>query len=425
MSGIPFVRSLMGRKTKTPTDSRWRRVFESRNLALLWLGQTVSIAGDSVYEKALLWLMLELTGSSGLTGLVAMSAYLPTLIIGAWAGVVVDRCDHRRIMITADVARAGLVLIIPLFYAFGNLNFWSLFLITFLVASGAAFFNPARDSMVPRLVSDESQLLKANAIIQSSWMFALVLGPGLAFLALDFLGFSAVHLFYADSVTFAISTLCIAAIVSPRDGDAVARKRKPVFHELMEGLRLAVGDRRVRWLLIVTAVDNLFIMGPAGVGMVIFVRSVLHEGIGALMLIEGCYAIGMIVGTAALPLWRRWLSQGRILLLGMILDGVTFIPLLWVDTLWGTAITIVVHSLAIPMLVVIRPALVQRIVPKHMQGRVFSLIGVTVVGLTALSSGLTGIAAEFVSMHAVFGAIGVGAGLCGLWGWSIRELRKS
>jgi hypothetical protein len=68
---------------------------------------------------------------------------------------------------------------------------------------------------------------------------------------------------------------------------------------------------------------------------------------------------------------------------------------------------------------------VQRIVPKHVQGRVFSLIGVTVVGLTALSSGLTGIAAEFVSMHAVFGAIGVGAGLCGLWGWSIRELRES
>ncbi|HQK22885.1 MAG TPA: MFS transporter, partial [Candidatus Latescibacteria bacterium] len=70
----------------------------TRNLALLWIGQTISMAGDSVYTKALIWLLLDMTGSSGTTGLVAVSAYLPTLLTGVWAGAVVDRSDHRRVM---------------------------------------------------------------------------------------------------------------------------------------------------------------------------------------------------------------------------------------------------------------------------------------------------------------------------------------
>jgi len=76
-------------------------------------------------------------------------------------------------------------------------------------------------------------------------------------------------------------------------------------------------------------------------------------------------------------------------------------------------------------LVVTRPALVQQIVPSHLQGRIFSIIGVTVVGLTALSSGITGLAAEIVDIPVIFAVIGVGAALCGAWGWTVTELRES
>jgi hypothetical protein len=166
-------------------------------------------------------------------------------------------------------------------------------------------------------------------------------------------------------------------------------------------------------------------MGPAGLGMAVFVRSELGQGIGTLMLIEACYAVGMIAGTFALPVWNRRFGYGQILLIGMVLDGLTFLPLLWVRSTWGTALTIVVHSMAIPLLVVPRPSLVQHIVPARLQGRVFSMIGVTVVGFTALSTGLTGIVTEWVSMPFIYGFISVAAALVGVWGWTIRELRDS
>ena len=397
----------------------------SGDLALLWLGQTISMAGDSVYEKALLWLLLDLTGSSGLTGLVALSAYLPTLVVGLWAGVLADRADRRRLMIVADGGRAALVVAVPVLYHFDMLGPWGLFGITFLVATGAAFFNPARDSLVPVLVPDQTMLLRANAVIQSSWMFALFLGPGVAFAVLEWLGFRTEHLFYLDAASFAVSMACLAAIVVPATERQTGAGRPAMRRELVEGLRLAMGDRRLRGLLVVTAADNLFIMGPALVGTVVFVRQVLHEDIGALMLIEACYAVGMISGTVLLPLWESRFNYGRIVLVGMVLDGLTFVPLLWVRTLWGTCLTIVVHSLAIPMLIVARPSLVQQIVPPRVQGRIFSMIGVTVVGLTALSTGLTGAVAELVPMPIVFAVIGAGAALCGVWGWTIAELRES
>ncbi len=402
-----------------------RRLFENRNLGMLWFGQTVSIAGDSVYEKALLWLMLELTGSSALTGLVAMGAYLPALVVGLWAGVLVDRLDRRFVMVVADAARAALVLTIPGLFAIGLLNPWTLFGITFLVAGCAAFFNPARDSIIPAIVTDRTRLLKANAVIQSSWMFALVLGPALGLFFLNSLGVRTVDLFTIDGVTFLVSMVAILAIALPGESARDRGSRPPFLTDLFEGLRMARDDVRVRWLLIITAMNNFFIMGPATVGMAVFVREVLGRGIGSFMLIEVSYAVGMVAGTLLLPFWRRRLNNGRILLVGMVLDGITFIPLLWVDTLIGTCATIVVHSLAIPLLVVARPSLVQEHVSHRLQGRIFSMIGITVVGFTALSTGATGLVAEIVPMPHVYAVVGVGAAACGLWGWRVSSLRES
>ncbi len=410
----------------TPTTIyRSIRTTFARNLALLWVGQTISMAGDSVYTKALIWLLLDMTGSSGTTGLVAVSAYLPTLLTGVWAGAVVDRSDHRRVMIAADGVRALLVLLVPILFAFGALTPSLLFCITFLVATGATFFNPARDALIPSLVSAQTHLLRANALIQSSWMFALLLGPAVAMAFLSLLGAHTQHLFIFGAAAYLISLVCIVALRTSREPQDSAHEPSTLHRDLAEGIRYAFRNRVVRGLLLITAADNLFIMGPAGVGMAVFVREVLKRDIGSLMAIEVCYAIGMIVGTALLPLWNRRFGYGRILIAGMVLDGVTFVPLLWVETLWGTMATIVIHSLAIPLLVVPRPALVQHIVPVNLQGRVFSMIGVTVVGFTAVSTGLTGLVTEWIPMPRVYAFIGVAAALCGVWGYTMKDLREA
>ena len=84
-----------------------------RNLSILWSAQIISAAGDAVYQLALLWLVLDMTNSSTMTGLVAMSAYLPALIFGLYAGVMADKLNRLWLMMIASAGQALTVLLIP------------------------------------------------------------------------------------------------------------------------------------------------------------------------------------------------------------------------------------------------------------------------------------------------------------------------
>jgi hypothetical protein len=125
----------------------------------------------------------------------------------------------------------------------------------------------------------------------------------------------------------------------------------------------------------------------------------------------------MLLGTAALLSAGSRFKKGQLLLTGMVLDGITFIPLFFVQSLIGMGITIVIHSLAIPLLTVSRTSIIQDIVPAHLTGRVFALVNMAVVGMSAISSGITGFALAAWGAPTVFLIIGIGGGLCGLIGW--------
>ena len=393
------------------------------------MGQVISQAGDSIYEIGLLWLMLEISGSRAATGLVAMSGYLPTLLLGMFGGALADRFDRRRLMLIADVARGILVLFIPLLYYLNGLSGLLLGVFTFALATFNTVFNPARDAVIINLVPQE-KLLQANSLIQTSWQFALLIGPALAGLLIPLMGI--VHLFNADALTFFLSFYLISRIVLSRPAIKSVHPRAKFndvllrsFSDVKEGLKYARRDRRVWVLLLITAIDNLFIMGPAIVGAPIFVRDILHQTADKYAFTQIAYALGMLAGTVVLNLVGKRFRHSRILLWGIILDGLSYFPLLYVKTFWGMFVTLAVHSLAIPMIIIPRPTLIQKIVPPEMQGRIFSMISVAVVGFTAISMGLTGIAAEVIPINQLYAVIAVLAAVSGAAGWLFRDFRQA
>jgi MFS family permease len=115
-------------------------IIKNRNFVFLWIGHLISHAGDAVYMIALPWLLLDLTGSKSLTSLVTISAYLPAILFGLTAGVIVDRYDKKMIMIYSDLFRAMLVLIIPLAIIFDFITPVLIGCTTFLLSSFATFF---------------------------------------------------------------------------------------------------------------------------------------------------------------------------------------------------------------------------------------------------------------------------------------------
>jgi len=400
-----------------------KSIFQNKNITLLWLGQVVSQSGDSIYQIGLLWITLELSGSESMTGLVAMSAYLPAVILSVLAGAIADSGDKKKIMLTADLFRFLIVLIIPIAFGYGILTPLFLGINAFGVAIAATFFNPSRDSLIPFIVPKEG-LLRANSLVQTSWQFALLFGPAVAGVLLHFVG--KINLFAVDAF-FYLASFSLIFFIRPQiiKKDNVSEVGVS-FADIREGIAYAFRHSVILPLLLLTIADNIFIMGPAIVGTPVFVKVILGRGAESYALIQGCYAVGMLLGTAIVIYFGGKFNKGSILLVGMILDGITYIPMYFVNSMVALEIVIVVHSLSIPLLTVVRASLIQDIVPPRLIGRVFALMNIAVVGMTAISSGLSGFAMELVGPQMLFLIIGIGGGLCGVIGWIFaKDLRRA
>ncbi|SVC72432.1 uncharacterized protein METZ01_LOCUS325286, partial [marine metagenome] len=189
-------------------------IVKNRNFIFLWWGHLISHAGDAVYMIALPWLMLELTGSNSLTSLVTASAYLPSVLFGLIAGVIIDKYDRKRIMIISDIARALLVTVIPIAIIFNFITPLLIGCVTFLLSSFATFFYPARDSLIPHITNPE-ELPSANSAITISGQMAHLFGPLFAGIGISIFGLT--HLFTADAVSFLFSILFIGLITKSID----------------------------------------------------------------------------------------------------------------------------------------------------------------------------------------------------------------
>lgn len=411
----------MGEQSRASWTSRVTAFWGGRNIFLLWLGQVLSQAGDSVFMIALMWLMLDLTGSKALTGLAAASAYLPTLLFGLLAGVVVDRFNRRRVMMLADGLRAALVAVIPVVAALGWLTgtsgAWFLGCITFCVACVSTLFAPARDALIPELVRS-NRLALANGMMQTSWQLALLLGPLLAGLIIPLSGL--ISLFPLDALTFLISLACIGLLPAwvGRVGNHDADATESAWANMRDGLRYVWQDPMLRGLAWVTAAYNLVLMGLAFVGTPIFVREVLDNDPQTYAWLQAAYAAGMFPGIWAAQKLSKRIRPGALVLLGIILDGVTYLPFFVISSVKPALIAICIHSSVIPLILVPRTTLVQDRVSPEYRGRVFSILNICIVGFSALSSALVGAVAEWVPaphLFLIFGLLTTAVGLAGFF----------
>ncbi|MFH1435046.1 MAG: MFS transporter [Pseudomonadota bacterium] len=355
-----------------------KKYWVGRDVLLLWVGQVITQAGDSVYQIALIWLMLDMTGSSTMTGLAGMTAYLPSLVFGLFAGVMSDRFDRRRIMMLSDVVRAGLVLAIPLLFFIEKLSPLWLVVVTFMVASVGTLFNPARDSIIPD-IAPKGKLELSNSLVQTSWQLAMFVGPAIAGLLIPLIGI--IHLFEFDSATFILSMFCILAISRAAGRHALdggKGKEEGFFSSatasVAEGLRYAWNDKRIKHLLIITAVYNIFLMGVPIVATPVFVKEILDGKPETYAWLQAVYAGGMVIGAPLAVFLSKRVSKGSLMLAGIIFDGLTFIPLCFAQTNGMALLLMFIHSIFVPLILVPRATMVQRIVERRMLGRVFSMM---------------------------------------------------
>jgi MFS family permease len=401
----------MGRGSKVPAP-----------FAFLWAAQFLSQFGDSVFQIAFVWLVLDMTGSKSATGAAATVSYLPALLFGLAAGLLVDRWNRRLVMAGADAGRALLLALAGILLCQDALSAGLLTAIAFGMATSAILFNPARDSLLPEIVP-AAGLTRANAWVQSSQQAALLFGPLAAGVLIQRGGVKST--FPAGVALFAGSLLLLLAIKGVGRAHRAGRESLALGEDFRRGLKAIASDGTLVLLLVLTALDNMFIMGPAILGNVVMVRDTLRGSASDYALVEAAYGVGMIVGSILVAKVGNRVPSGRLVLVGIALDGITYVPMLWCRTLPYLLVLSLFHSMVIPVITVPRATILQRIVPPSLVGRVFALQNVVVVGVTALSCGVAGLLLEGLSaptLFAVGGGLGAATGLLGSLSPRLRRL---
>jgi MFS transporter, DHA3 family, macrolide efflux protein len=401
-----------------------------RNATLLWAAQLVSATGDVVFLPCVAWLAGR-SGADGAAlgvGLTVSLATLPFLVFGPAAGALVDRLDRRRLMVASDLARAAVLMGFVGLAALGvPLGAGALVALGFLVGALSTPFGPARDALLPD-IAEGGSLARWNALVQTSAQVAQVLGLLAGAWVLADAGGQAVGeaalaeergrvlaLLAWDGASFVLSALLLLALRLPPGAEG-PRVRTSFAQTLGDGLAYVRGDRFVRGLLALTALDNLAIMGPAIVGATLLVQHTFHLSASALAGFEAAMAGGMLLGAVLLAVGGKRLRLLPLLLVAMALDGLTYLPFAWIED-WNLGlVAIACHGICIPAIVVARTSLLHRHVPPERRGQVFALVGMTVAGMTAVSAFASGWIAHATSPRALFLLAGILGTLCGLLG---------
>jgi MFS family permease len=207
---------------------RARRLFLNRDFAALWTGQSASMLGSSVSFIGLpLVAVLIVHVSPFQLGLISAVERLPPLLVGPFVGSLVDSRSRYRLMMIADVGRAGILATIPVAVAFGGLRFWLLVVVAFVVGALTLLFNVAFQAFLPALVPP-CRLGVGNARLAASQSASELTGPGLA-AGLIALGGAAVAV-AADAASYVFSAYCLTRISKrdlrrPAPGEAAAPSR--------------------------------------------------------------------------------------------------------------------------------------------------------------------------------------------------------
>lgn len=414
-----------------PARSSVYDVFRNRSFSLMWSGQLISTIGSALTSLAASILVYRQTGSALSVGLMLMATALPSLAVGLVAGVFVDRYNRKAIMIAADLVRAVLALLIPVLVPFSIA--W-LYVMVLLSSAATQFFDPAHESVLPEVASQE-ELARATSLMAISSFGATSVGFALSGLIASRLPIA--WAFYLDSLSFVLSALCLARVrIAPLgvdDRTTVAA----VAANLRAGARFLFETPILRALFLIS-IPVFVSFGLSNSLLLPFALRALHADTFAYGLQEGLTSVGFVVASLLMAGLADRLHLGQwvaISFLGMAVAGIAYA----LSTSVPVAIAILTISgfLNAPSSIA-RTLIIQRNTPREMRGRVSSsymvtrnvvfLVGMAAAGLAdVIDVRVLYVAANVLLLGAGLLALGVrGLGLpAAEWRQTLRLLRSA
>ncbi|WP_434655085.1 MFS transporter [Thermoanaerobacterium thermosaccharolyticum] len=377
-----------------------------RNFRLFWFGQMISLIGTWMQNIGQDWLVLKLTNSAFLLGVVSALQFLPMLFLSLFAGVIIDRFPKRKILIFTQSCLMATALALATLTAFNLINYWEILILATIMGFVNTVDNPTRQSFIIDLVGKED-LMNAISLNSSIFNAARIIGPGIAGVLIGVLGYALC--FYLNALSFiAVITGLILIDVKISKARTILQK-KDIIVDIKEGL-LYIRDTPIIFVTIVMiAVLSTFSMN-FNVLVPVFAKNTLNQnstGYGFLMSSMG---VGALIGALTLATLSKRGAKPFYLIAGGF--GLCLFQILigFQSYYWLTTVLLALSGFSMITFSASANTTVQLNSDNKFRGRVMSVYSLVFGGVTPIGALYAGSLAEKLGAHITFiisGIIGI------------------
>jgi MFS transporter, DHA3 family, macrolide efflux protein len=352
-----------------PAALSFRDVLRIDVMRRVWYAQIISLFGDWLALFAVIAVVsFTMHGTPRQIVGVQIAYMLPIVFVGPIAGVFVDRWPLKPTLISSDLLRAGLAMLLVL-----TGNVWHVYFVLAALSCVSAFFGPAQQVTIRTHVPPHG-LISANALMQIAFIGSRIVGPGAAGTIVGALGPNVCYVL--DVLSFVASAAFIGSVVITRPAARVSTETSSnrihqIWIDMRQGMRFIFHHAAVLFVVLAMAA-GLFTIGCFGPLIAIYVRDSLHASPRLFGFISGMVGVGMLVGTQVIRRLASRFANDTLVLSG--LAGIGFGALILGSLAYAAAAMAATFTIGFAFGAIIVPAqtLLQRETPHDMIGRVSS-----------------------------------------------------
>ena len=379
----------------------FRSLRRHRNYRIFFTGQLVSLAGTWMQNVALVWLVLELSGSPLAVGALAFWRFLPFTVFGLVAGVVADRLDTRRLVMGTQAAAMTVSVLLAVVALTGTATLPVVYVLAALGGIALAFDAPGRQSLTFQMVGPREL---PNAVALNAGLFngSRIVGPAIAGAIIAAAGTGVC--FILNAVSF-LAVLAALASLRQEELHPVERDRSArVVDGVRRAFAFAVHDPQLRSVLsVVTVVStvgfNFHVLVP------LLAADTLHVGPEGFGLLSASFGLGALAGALVTATFRG--ASWRLLATGATGFGVLALALAPVENAVLAGALLVAIGICFTLFTANANALVQLGAPDYLRGRLIGLYLFAFVGLAPVGGLLAGWLADLGGTQLAFAVAGV------------------
>ncbi|GGE69588.1 MFS transporter [Priestia taiwanensis] len=375
-------------------------VLKNRHFCLFLFSSFLLYLITQFYFLAQVSLVLELTESTILLGTILMVMAIPRLIILPIGGMLTDKFSEKKVLIVGYSALILILAALGVIERLNQLSLTKLFIFAGLFGVSSAIILPATYSIVPKLVSD-SNLQSANALVQFLNQLSFFIGPAIAGILL---GIVAVDIFF-----FAMGGVLLAAIFllsGIKIIDDTNADTKDMNKGMVKGFIDVLKNRVIIMLILFTSILNVGVIGPQQVGLPVFAESYLKLDTTGLSYLLSTFGLGSLMGVLIGGLLPRNKNNFVIMSFIAAVFGVIWGAFIWTNSTWLVFILLCASGLLISIINILFITTLQTSTPKHLLGRVMSLLFMGSTGLQPISYLMTGILIDLIGLQRTYSIAG-------------------